>query len=188
MAVGGLRAGIEPFVEQLAAPVAAPGGGSASAAAGAMAAALGSMVAGMSRGKKAYLPYESQLSDAIGQLAHLREQFKAAADADTAAYEEVVKAFRKLKADPAAQPEVIAALKQATNVPLTVAQNAHMTIGILESLRPITNPKMASDLTTGLALARAAREGALANVEINLADLDDPPFVTWVREKVAALS
>src|SRR5205823_7098063 len=49
MAVGGLRAGIEPFVEQLAAPTATPGGGSASAAAGAMAAALGAMVADMSR-------------------------------------------------------------------------------------------------------------------------------------------
>src|ERR1700730_16130173 len=32
-AVGGLRAGVEPFVEQLAAPTATPGGGSASAAA-----------------------------------------------------------------------------------------------------------------------------------------------------------
>jgi glutamate formiminotransferase/formiminotetrahydrofolate cyclodeaminase len=186
-AVGGLRAGFEPFVEQLAAPVAAPGGGSAAAAAGAMAAALGSMVAGMSRGKKAYLQYETPLSDAIGQLANLREEFKAAADADTAAYEEVVKAFRKVKTDPAAQGEVTVALKQATNVPLGVAQNAHMTIGILESLRPITNPKMASDLTTGLALARAAREGALANVEINLADMDDPQFVAWVREKLVGL-
>jgi glutamate formiminotransferase len=187
MAVGGLRAGFEPFVEQLAAPVAAPGGGSASAAAGAMAAGLGSMVAGMSRGKKAYLQYEVQLSDAIAQLAHLREEFKAAADADTAAYEEVVKAFRKVKNDPTAQGEVTVALKQATNVPLGVAQHAHMTIGILESLRPITNPKMASDLTTGLALARAAREGALANVEINLADMEDTQFVAWIREKVAAL-
>jgi glutamate formiminotransferase/formiminotetrahydrofolate cyclodeaminase len=186
-AVGGLRAGFEPFVEQLAAPVAAPGGGSASAAAGAMAAGLGSMVAGMSRGKKAYLQYETQLSDAIGQLAKLREEFKAAADLDTAAYEEVVKAFRKAKNDPAARGEVTAALKQATNVPLGVAQNAHMTVNVLESLRTITNPKMASDLTTGLALARAAREGALANVEINLADMDDPQFITWVREKVAAL-
>src|SRR5581483_6543529 len=36
MAVGGLRAGVEPFVEQLAAPTATPGGGSAAAAAGAM--------------------------------------------------------------------------------------------------------------------------------------------------------
>ena len=33
-AVGGLRAGVEPFVEQLAAPTATPGGGSAAAAAG----------------------------------------------------------------------------------------------------------------------------------------------------------
>ena len=37
---GGLRAGVEPFVEQLAAPTATPGGGSASAAAAAMAAGL----------------------------------------------------------------------------------------------------------------------------------------------------
>src|SRR5512140_2738967 len=40
MAVGGLRAGVEPFIEQLAATTATPGGGSASAAAGAMAAGL----------------------------------------------------------------------------------------------------------------------------------------------------
>ena len=82
MAVGGLRAGVEPFVEQLAAPTAAPGGGSASAAAGAMAAALGGMVASMSRGKKAFVQYELQLSDAIRRLAEIREELKAAIDAD----------------------------------------------------------------------------------------------------------
>src|SRR6201987_3113963 len=43
-AVGGLRAGMDPFTEQLAAPPATPGGGSAAAAAGAMAAALAHMV------------------------------------------------------------------------------------------------------------------------------------------------
>src|ERR1700674_250113 len=58
MSVGGLRAAVEPFVEQLAAPTATPGGGSAAAATGAMAAGLASMVASMSRGKKAYLQYE----------------------------------------------------------------------------------------------------------------------------------
>src|SRR5207249_7044130 len=73
MAVGSLRAGVEPFVEQLAAPTATPGGGSASAAAGAMAAGLATMVASMSRGKKAYLQHETQLSAAIAQLTLLRE-------------------------------------------------------------------------------------------------------------------
>src|SRR6201981_1013473 len=80
MAIGGLRAGVEPFVEQLAAPTATPGGGSASAATGAMAAGLATMVASMSRGKKAYLHYERELSEAIVRLSQLREELKASID------------------------------------------------------------------------------------------------------------
>src|SRR5712672_1401502 len=93
-AMGGLRAGVEPFVEQLAAPAATPGGGSASAAAGAMAAGLGAMVAGMSRGKKAYLQFESQLSAAFGRLAQLREELKAGIDADAESYNQVLAAYK----------------------------------------------------------------------------------------------
>ena len=185
MAVGGLRAGVEPFVEQLAAPTAAPGGGSASAATGAMAAALGCMVAGMSRGKKAYLQYEAPLSNAIARLSELREAFKAAIDADAASFNEVMAAFKKAKDHPEAQSEVDAALKGATEIPLKVAEQARETREILESLRPITNPKMASDLTVGVGLAKAAADGALANVEINLGDISDAEFVSQVRERVA---
>src|SRR5271165_1920564 len=176
MAVGGIRAGVEPFVEQLAAPTAAPGGGCASAASGAMAAALGGMVAGMSRGKKAYVQYEAQLSEAIRRLAEIREELKAAIDADSAAFKEVMTAFKKLKEGPEAQAEVDAATKKATLVPLGVAERSREVRTILESLRPITNPKMASDITVGIALANAAVEGALANVEINLGDLTDKSF------------
>ena len=79
-AVGGLRAGVEPFLAQLAAPTAVPGGGSASAAAGAMAAGLAAMVAGMSRGKKAYAEFEAELSAALAKLAALGEELKASID------------------------------------------------------------------------------------------------------------
>ncbi len=187
MAVGGLRAGVEPFVEQLAAPTAAPGGGSASAATGAMAAALGAMVAGMSRGKKAYVQYEAQLSNAIARLSELREAFKAAIDADAASFNEVMAAFKKAKNQPEAQSEVDAALKGATDIPLKVAEQARETREILESLRPITNPKMASDITVGISLAKAAADGALANVEINLGDISDANFVADVQTRAAAV-
>ena len=43
---------------------------------------LGGMVAGMSRGKKAFVQYELQLSEAIRRLAEIREELKAAIDAD----------------------------------------------------------------------------------------------------------
>ena len=191
VAVGGLRAGIEPFVEQLAASTATPGGGSASAAAAAMAAGLATMVASMSRGKKAYLQYESQLSAAIARLAPLREELKAAVDADAESYNSVMKAYKQAKstADEATSEAMIeAALKEATSVPLSVAEKAHEVAQIAQSLAPITNPKMKSDLVTAVALTRAAIAGALANVEINLASLKDQAFTAHIRRRTEALS
>jgi formiminotetrahydrofolate cyclodeaminase len=79
------------------------------------------------------------------------------------------------------------ALKQATNVPLGVAERAREVAAIVETLKPITNPNMKSDLTTALALARAAMEGALANVEINLESLKDQAFAEDARKRALAL-
>jgi formiminotetrahydrofolate cyclodeaminase len=187
MAVGGLRAGAEPFIEQLAAPTATPGGGSASAAAGAMAAALGSMVAGMSRNKKAYLQYEQQLSQAIARLAQLREELKAGIDADAESYNQVMAAYKQAKTSSDGDALIEAALKTATHVPLETAQKAREVADLVESLRPVTNPNMSSDLTVAAALADAAIRGGLANVEINLGSLKDAGFAAEVRSKVGQL-
>jgi formiminotetrahydrofolate cyclodeaminase len=44
---------------------------------------------------------------------------------------------------------------------------------------------MKSDLTTALALAAAAIEGALANVEINLESMKDQTFVAEIRKRTS---
>ena len=191
-AVGGLRAGVEPFIEQLAAPTATPGGGSASAASGAMAAGLAHMVGSMSRGKKAYLQHEAQLSEAIARLGSLREELKAAIDADAASYKVVMKAYRAARETDDGGAGVNAALRQATSVPLSVAERAAEVAQIAEMLKPITNPNMASDLTSAIALAQAALTGAMANVEINLGSMkagfaEDDSFVTETRARAASL-
>src|SRR5438876_3369921 len=123
-AVGGLCAGVEPFIEQLAAATAVPGGGSASAAAGAMAAALGHMVASMSRGKKSYFQNERELSEAIARLAQLREELKTAIDADADSYAAVVKAYKHAKESTNGDAVINQALKGAANVPLGVAERS----------------------------------------------------------------
>ncbi len=192
MAVGGLRAGVEPFVEQLAAPTATPGGGSAAAASGAMAAALAHMAAAMSRGKKAYAQYQSQLSEAMARLSALREELKAAIDADAESYNAVMKAYKAAKDSPANGEAVNAALRRATGVPLGVADAAAEVEQWAVRLQPITNPNMSSDLTTAIALAKAAREGALANVTINLDAIrsgsgNDAAFVSQTQTRVEAL-
>ena len=189
MAVGGLRAGVEPFIEQLAAPTATPGGGSASAAAGAMAAGLARMVASMSRGKKAYLQYETQLSAAIASLTPLGDELKASIDADAESYNSVMKAYKAAKATDEKSGKMLidAALKGATAVPLSVAEKVYEVAQIVKMLEPITNPNMRSDLTTASALAGAAITGSLANVDINLASLKDESFAADVRRRTSRL-
>jgi len=187
MAVGGLRAGVEPFIEQLAALTATPGGGSASAAAGAMAAALASMVAGMSRGKKAYLQYEQPLSQAIARLAQLREELKSGIDADAESYNQVLAAYKQAKTSSDGDHLIEAAMKGATTVPLETARKAREVADIVASLRPMTSPNMASDLTVAGSLARAAIQGSLANVEINLGSLKDAGFAAEVRSAMARI-
>lgn len=187
LAVGGIRAGVEPFIEQLAAARATPGGGSAAAASAAMAAALVNMVASMSRGKKAYAQYEPQLSQAVSRLAQLREKLKASIDADAEAFQAVMAAYKTSKEGTDGAGRIDSALKQATGIPLQVAERAREVLGIAESLRPITSPNMSSDLTTAVALARASVEGALANVQINVESLKDADFVAQVRQRMRAL-
>jgi formiminotetrahydrofolate cyclodeaminase len=146
-----------------------------------MAAALACMVATMSRGRKAYVQYETQLSPAIARLTTLREELKAAIDEDAESYNVVMKAYKAARESADATNGINAALKQATSVPLGVAERVVETAQIAASLRPITNPNMSSDLVT-----------ALSNVDINLTSIKpdtsgDEAFVTKTREQAAAL-
>ena len=117
----------------------------------------------------------------------MREELKAAIDADAESYNSVMKACKEARGasdEKAGEATIDAALRQATTVPLSVAEKASEVGQIARSLEPITNPNMKSDLTTSLALARAAITGALANVEINLDSMKDAVFAAEVRKKV----
>lgn len=186
-AVRGENAGLELFIQQLADNEATPGGGSAAAAAGAMAAGLGMMVAGMSRMKKAYQQHLEVLNRQHDRLAWLKDSFMVGVEADAEAYNGVMAAFKASKEASDYAENVLNTMKKATKVPLNAAILAREVEGILEGLKPITNPNMASDLTTGIALARAAFTGAMANVEINLAGMHDEEFVGDVRRQIAEL-
>jgi formiminotetrahydrofolate cyclodeaminase len=141
----------------------------------------------MSRSKKAYLQFDKELGEAIARLATLREELKAAVDADAESFNVVMKAFKAAKDSGNGSAGITEALKGATSVPLSVAEKSSEVARITEKLKPITNPKAASDLTVAAALAQAAITGALANVEINLDGLEDAAFVADVRRKTSTL-
>ena len=159
------------FTDRIAARTATPGGGSASAAAGALAAALGEMVLAYSIDRKQPEPDLRELSDT---LTRGRRRLLALVEEDGAAYNAMRKARKEHKdrpGDSRAEAAYLTALRGAAGVPLEAARLSTDLAVRLEAVRERTNRMLSSDLVTALALFRAASEGALANVAINLDEL-----------------
>jgi glutamate formiminotransferase len=165
--------GLDEFLGALAAPTATPGGGSAAAASGAMAAALGAMVTGLWRPASGLASYGFEAD---------RSFFSAAVQRDAAAFEGVMAAYKKPKAERA--PFVEEALHQAALVPLEVAERAARLKVQLAALRNEAPPRFASDVETALGLCDACRQGALANVRINLSGMTDEAFKAMAEERI----
>ena len=108
-----------------------------------------------------------------------------------AAYEEVRAARKARKASPSdavVQSRYVGALQRAAEVPLETARLAHHLQQELEAARARTKAALSSDLVTAVACLRAATEGGLANVLVNLEDLRSAGVDTSTIEgKVRAL-
>jgi glutamate formiminotransferase/formiminotetrahydrofolate cyclodeaminase len=165
------------FLDALAAGSATPGGGSASAYAGAAGAALVAMVARLTIGKKKYATVEERMQDIITQAEALRSQLAEFVQQDSAAYEQVMAAFKLPKDTSEQQLERFCQIQVATMIASQVPlQTARLSVQVMElALEVISqgNVNTLSDGGSAAALARAALTGAGMNVRINTRDLED---------------
>ena len=169
---------LREFVAGLSARTPTPGGGSASALSGALGVGLGEMVLRYSRPAGEAPP---ELLTIISRLSALRERLLSLVDEDSAAYEEVraARSERKAAQAPGPAPERwIRALERAARVPLETAEASAQASRTLAAERGRVKPALLSDLLSSLALLRAAKEGALANVEANLASMKEEGIST----------
>ena len=165
------------FLDALAADTPTPGGGSASAYSGAAAAALVAMVARLTVGRKKYAQVEARMQAVLSRAEALRLELTGAIQADSAAFEAVMAAYKLPKDTPAAERRrdeaIQAALMGASLVPLGVARAAVEVMGLAAQVVEHGNLNAISDGATGAAQARAALTGAGYNVRINAASLKD---------------
>ncbi|HEV2316353.1 MAG TPA: cyclodeaminase/cyclohydrolase family protein [Thermoplasmata archaeon] len=155
----------------MAARTPTPGGGSAAAGTSAMGVALGEMVFAYSMSGTAP---SGLLAEPKNELTKVRARLVELVTEDTAAYDRVRDAQRARRASPgeaSAQRSWEAAVRAAAEVPLETATASARAIALLESHRGEVKATFASDLVTALALLRAGKEGAVANVATNLEDL-----------------
>jgi len=159
------------FTTRLAARTPTPGGGSAAALVASLACALGEMVLAYSIDPAKPSPELVAVRD---RLTPARTRFLELMDDDARSYDGV-RAARKARkehpGDATYEAALLAAIRNAAEVPLGTAREAVALAKLLADVRTKTKAMLASDLVTALAMFRAATEGALANVAINLDDL-----------------
>lgn len=168
-----------------------PGGGSASALASAVGAALLQMVAGLPKTRSGAASERSALTEAAASLAELRRQLTDAIDADTAAYDQVVAAYRLPKGTADEQQtrkaDIQRALREATDVPLGVMRLSARALAQAVVVTANGHGAAASDVGVAVALLRAGLHGAELNADINLGSVTDAAYVDAVRAECASL-
>jgi methenyltetrahydrofolate cyclohydrolase len=158
---------IAGYLEALASSAAVPGGGSAAALGAAMGAALLSMVAKLSAKKAKTDAGREGLLGLVPELDELAARLVDLSQRDIDAYRGVIDT-RKGGAPPRA---LEAAYQRAAEVPLAVATAAARGLALAMEVSQHAWEMTASDLAVGTALLQTGRDGALANVAINLPEL-----------------
>ncbi len=161
------------FLNDLAAKSATPGGGAAACLAGATAASLAHMVVAFSLGRKSLAEHQSELEAASTTLLALRDDFLRLADEDAQAYGALNAAMKLPNEDPARGPTLASTARAATDVPQRALARALELLRLADTLTPITNPFLRSDLAISAVLADAAARASRWNIVINAPTLDE---------------
>ena len=164
---------IRAFVERVASAEPAPGGGSVAALAGAVGAALGQMALRITKGKKNYAQHADRYADALDRLAPYTSTLLELIDADAEAYGRVMAAYKLPKNSPQRDGAIQDGLIRATDIPSRTANCAAEALRVLEQLRSIIHPNVASDLQVGMQMLRSSLRGAIANMRTNLTQVKD---------------
>jgi glutamate formiminotransferase/formiminotetrahydrofolate cyclodeaminase len=179
------------FVASVASSSPTPGGGSVAAHAGALAAALAQMVAGLTVGKKKYAAVDAEMRDASLRAAALVNSLSALVSKDAAAYAEVSAAY-KLPSEPASaagarKDAITRALLGAAEVPLETARACAKVVDLAHLVASKGNSNAVSDAGVAALLADAACRGAVYNVRINVASLEEKPLGAGLVQEAKTL-
>ena len=177
------------YLGALAAKSPTPGGGAVASTTGATAAALAGMVVAYSLGKKNLVEHQPALENAAAVLARARAIFLELAEEDAAAYALLNELMKRPEGDTRRAAEMPGAIEAALAPPRAATAAAADLLRLIESLAPITNRHLRSDLAIAGALAEAAARSGWWNVAANISLLtDDAERARVVAETNALLA
>jgi len=158
---------VKEFTEALASKTSVPGGGGASALVASIGIALGDMVGEFTVGKKTYADVEDEIKELMERAQELRVELLNCIEEDAVAFEPLSKAYG-LPKDAEGRDEILEkCLWDAAAVPMKILILACEAVELQKEFASKGSKLMVSDAATGVAMCRAAIQGAAMNVKVN---------------------
>ncbi len=175
---------LNQFANETASESPAPGGGSISAYVGALGVSLGTMVANLSAHKRGWDHKWEDFSFWAVKGMELKEELMDLVDEDTNAFNKIMDAFGLPKGTEdeklARKTAIQSATKYAIEIPFKVAQLCLKSMEVMDAMSQFGNPNSITDAGVGAMCARTGVLGAIMNVKINAAELDDKVYAEKV--------
>ena len=171
---------LKEFMNEVASESPAPGGGSVSAYLGALGVALGTMVANLSSHKSGWDNRWKEFSDWAEKGKTIQNDLLQLVDEDTAAFNDIMAAYRLPKKTEEEKHErdiaIQKAAENATLVPFKVMETAFSGFDLIREMVENGNPNSITDAGVGALALGACIRGAFLNVRINVSGLHDKKF------------
>ncbi len=175
------------FADETASESPAPGGGSIAAYMGTLGAALATMVANLSAHKRGWDSRWEEFSNWAEKGKAFQVQLIKLVDEDTNAFNKIMDAYnlpKKTEEEKAARSQAIQeATRFATEVPFKTLQLCYECMSVAKAMAECGNPNSVTDAGVGALAARAGVRGALLNVKINAAGLEDKEFAGQIIQE-----
>ena len=182
------NASVLDFIRDLGSSAPAPGGGSVAAINGATAAALIEMVANLTIGNAKYEAVHAEMKSVQEAMCQVKEEFVYYINKDSAAFMELMGAFKLPKETEEEKifrkTEIQQTTKQAALVPYEIGKLAYTLLPLTETVIVKGNANAITDGMIAVINAKAAVKSAFLNVKINLGSIHDAEFVKQLADSM----
>lgn len=173
------------FTELIASKAPAPGGGGASALVASIGISLGDMVGEFTVGKPKYAEYEDRLTEMMKRSQEIRIRLLELIDEDAENFIPLSKAYAIPKDEPGRDETIEECLKLAIKAPLEVFDLSKEALELLTEYSQKGSKIIISDAYTGLAMIKAAMEGAAINVRVNTKLMKDREYAERIEKHLS---
>ncbi|MEC9489430.1 MAG: cyclodeaminase/cyclohydrolase family protein [Halanaerobiales bacterium] len=173
---------IEEFLDELSSNNSIPGGGSAAALSGALNASVISFIANLTVGKENYQNVEAEAREILVESEELKREMLLMIDQDSKILSDILDSYKA-----GDQEKVKSVCQDAVEFSMDMTKKAVRLMRLSLEISEIGNRMLASDFEVAAYIGDAAVGSAIANVKINLKNLDNEEYKTNIKNEYLKL-